>query len=85
MSYADKVFVENVKDILENGVWDTDKEVRPHWEDGTPAHTVKKFCVVNRYDLQKEFPIITVRRTFSSPQSTKFCGYGRKNPTTSTI
>lgn len=64
MSYADKVFVENVKDILENGVWDTDKEVRPHWEDGTPAHTVKKFCVVNRYDLQKEFPIITVRRTF---------------------
>lgn len=78
MSYADKVFVENVKDILENGVWDTDKEVRPHWEDGTPAHTVKKFCVVNRYDLQKEFPIITVRRTFSSPQSTKFCGYGKK-------
>ena len=64
MSYADKVFVENVKDILENGVWDTDKEVRPHWEDGTPAHTVKKFCVVNRYDLQKEFPLITVRRTF---------------------
>lgn len=64
MSYADKVFVENVKDILENGVWDTDKEVRPHWKDGTPAHTVKKFCVVNRYDLQKEFPIITVRRTF---------------------
>lgn len=64
MSYADKVFVENVKDILENGVWDTNKEVRPHWEDGTPAHTVKKFCVVNRYDLQKEFPIITVRRTF---------------------
>lgn len=64
MSYADKVFVENVKDILENGVWDSDKEVRPHWEDGTPAHTVKKFCVVNRYDLQKEFPIITVRRTF---------------------
>lgn len=64
MSYADKVFVENVKDILENGVWDTDKEVRPHWEDGTPAHTVKKFCVVNRYYLQKEFPIITVRRTF---------------------
>lgn len=55
MSYADKVFVENVKDILENGVWDTDKEVRPHWEDGTPAHTVKKFCVVNRYDLQKNF------------------------------
>ena len=62
MSYADKVFVSNLKDILENGVWDTDYPVRPHWEDGTPAHTVKKFCVVNRYDLQKELPIITVRR-----------------------
>ena len=55
MSYADKVFIENVNDILTNGVWDTDKEVRPHWADGTPAHTVKKFCIVNRYDLQKEF------------------------------
>lgn len=62
MSYADKVFKENVIDILENGTWDTDKEVRPRWLDGTPAHTVKKFCVVNRYDLQKEFPILTIRR-----------------------
>ena len=57
MSYADKVFVKNVKEILENGVWDTDREVRPKWKDGTPAHTVKKFCLVNRYDLSKEFPI----------------------------
>ncbi len=62
MSYADKVFKENMKDILENGVWDTDKEVRPKWLDGTPAHTVKKFCVVNRYDLEKEFPIMTIRK-----------------------
>ena len=62
MSYADKVFKENVKEILENGVWDTDKEVRPRWLDGTPAHTVKKFCVVNRYDLSKEFPIMTIRK-----------------------
>ena len=62
MSYADKVFKENVKDIIENGVWDTDKEVRPKWLDGTPAHTVKKFCIVNRYDLQKEFPIMTLRK-----------------------
>ena len=54
MSYADKVFKENMKDILENGVWDTDREVRPRWLDGTPAHTIKKFCIVNRYDLQKE-------------------------------
>ncbi len=63
MSYADKVFVQNVKDILQNGVWDTDQNVRPKWKDGTPAHTIKKFCLVNRYDLSKEFPIITLRKT----------------------
>ena len=64
MSYADEVFMKNCRDILENGVWDTDQAVRPHWEDGTPAHTVKKFGIVNRYDLQKEFPILTLRRTY---------------------
>ncbi len=63
MSYADKVFISNCKDIIENGVWDTDLNVRPHWLDGTPAHTVKKFCIVNRYDLAKEFPILTIRKT----------------------
>ena len=62
MSYADKVFRANAEDILNNGVWDTDREVRPRWLDGTPAHTVKKFCIVNRYDLSKEFPIITLRK-----------------------
>ena len=64
MSLADKYFIENCRDIIENGSWDTDNEVRPHWEDGTPAHTVKKFCVVNRYDLRKEFPVMTLRRIF---------------------
>ncbi len=64
MSYADKVFIENCKDILQNGFWDTDCDVRPRWEDGTPAHTVKKFCLVNRYDLRKEFPALTLRKTF---------------------
>ena len=63
MSYADKVFKENCKEIIENGVWDTDYPVRPRWADGTPAHTVKKFCIVNRYDLRKEFPVLTLRRT----------------------
>ena len=63
MSRADEIFVQNMKDILENGFWDTDLPVRPHWEDGTPAHTVKKFCIVNRYNLQEEFPILTIRRT----------------------
>jgi thymidylate synthase len=64
MSYADEVFISNCREILDHGVWDTDQEVRPRWEDGTPAHTVKKFGIVNRYDLKKEFPILTLRRTF---------------------
>ena len=63
MSIADEIFIENVKDILANGVSDADMEVRPRWDDGTPAHTIKKFCIVNRYDLQKEFPITTLRYT----------------------
>ena len=53
MSYADQVFIQNCKDILSKGVWDTDRPVRPKWEDGTPAHTIKLFGVVNRYDLKK--------------------------------
>lgn len=64
MSFADKVFIDTCKDILQNGFWDTELDVRPKWEDGTPAHTVKKFGVVNRYDLSKEFPAQTIRKTF---------------------
>ncbi len=64
MSYADQVYTENCRRILRDGVWDTDLNVRPRWEDGTPAHTVKLFGIVNRYDLQKEFPIMTLRRTY---------------------
>ena len=64
MSYADQVFIQNCKDILSKGVWDTDRPVRPRWEDGTPAHTIKLFGVVNRYDLREEFPILTLRRTY---------------------
>ncbi len=64
MSKADELFIQNCRDIIENGVWDTEQDVRPKWEDGTPAHTVKKFCVVNRYNLQEEFPIMTLRRVF---------------------
>lgn len=64
MSRADEIFIANCRDILENGVWDTDREVRPRWEDGAPAHTIKKFCIVNRYDLREEFPILTIRRTY---------------------
>ena len=64
MSRADEIFISNCKDILENGVWDTDLKVRPRWDDGENAHTVKKFGIVNRYDLSEEFPILTVRRTY---------------------
>lgn len=64
MSLADELFIQNCRDILENGISDEGQEVRPHWEDGTPAHTIKKFCIVNRYDLQKEFPIMTLRRVY---------------------
>ena len=63
MSYADKVFVDMCQDILKNGTSTEGELVRPHWEDGTSAYTIKKFGVVNRYDLSKEFPILTLRPT----------------------
>jgi len=63
MSKADQIFIQNMNDILEHGFSDENLPVRPHWEDGTPAHTRKLFGIVNRYDLSEEFPIITVRRT----------------------
>ena len=63
MSRADEIFVANMKEILETGFSDEKLPVRPHWEDGTPAHTIKKFCIVNRYNLQEELPILTIRRT----------------------
>ena len=61
MSLADSAFIETCKDIIENGSWVRDERVRPHWEDGEPAFTKKKFGVVNRYDLSKEFPLLTIR------------------------
>jgi len=63
MSYADKVFIDMCRDILDNGCSTEGEKVRPHWEDGSSAYTIKKFGVVNRYDLRKEFPIITLRKT----------------------
>ena len=63
MSYADKVFIDMCRDIIENGTSTEGEKVRPKWEDGTAAYTVKKFGVVNRYDLSKEFPALTLRRT----------------------
>ena len=63
MSVADKIFIDMCKDILENGTSTEGEKVRPRWEDGTPAYTIKKFGVVNRYDLAEEFPVLTLRRT----------------------
>ena len=63
MSKADLIFMDNCKKIITEGVWDTDRDVRPRWEDGAPAHTVKMFGLTNRYDLSEEFPIMTLRKT----------------------
>ena len=63
MSYADTLFINMCRDILDNGTSTEGEKVRPHWEDGSNAYTIKKFGVVNRYDLSKEFPALTLRRT----------------------
>ena len=63
MSRADEIFISNMREILTRGVSDDGAKVRPHWADGTPAHTKKVFCIVNRYNLAEEFPVITLRRT----------------------
>ena len=64
MSFADQIYIKNCEDILNHGFRDDDLPVRPHWEDGTPAHTIKLFGIVNRYDLRREFPMMTLRRTY---------------------
>ena len=63
MSYADKIFVDMCRNILDNGTDTKGEKVRPKWDDGSFAYTIKKFGVVNRYDLKKEFPAITLRKT----------------------
>ncbi len=64
MSLADKIFIENCTDILTNGISDEGQEVRPHWDDGTPAHTIRKFGLVNRYNIGEEFPLLTLRKVY---------------------
>ena len=63
MSKADDIFIAMCKDIIENGTTTEGQEVRPHWEDGTPAYTIKKFGFCAKYDLREEFPALTLRRT----------------------
>ena len=64
MSKADDIFIDMCRDIIANGFSTEGEKVRPKWEDGTFAYTIKKFGVVNRYDLSKEFPAITLRKTY---------------------
>ena len=64
MSRADEIFIKNCREIIDHGYSDEGMDVRPHWEDGAPAHTIKRFGIVNRYDLSEEFPILTLRRTY---------------------
>ena len=63
MSKADVIFIKMCRDIIDNGTDTKGEKVRPHWEDGTPAYTIKRFGVCNRYDLREEFPAITLRPT----------------------
>ena len=63
MSLADHIFISMCRDILDHGTDTKGEKVRPHWSDGSPAYTVKRFGIVNRYDLSKEFPAITLRKT----------------------
>ena len=63
MSLADHIFIDMCKDVIANGTSTEGEKVRPVWEDGTPAYTIKKFGVVNRYDLRREFPALTLRKT----------------------
>lgn len=83
MSYADDVFIKMCQDILENGTSTEGEKVRPVWEDGTPAYTIKKFGVVNRYDLRKEFPAMTLRRTALRSAMDEILWIWQKNPITS--
>ncbi len=76
MSYADNVFINMCKDILENGTSTEGEKVSPTGKDGTPAYTIKKFGVVNRYDLAKGVSALTLRRTASRVPRMKSCGYG---------
>ena len=63
MSYADEVFIKMCQDVIQNGTSTEGEKVRPVWEDGTSAYTIKRFGVVNRYDLRREFPALTLRKT----------------------
>ena len=82
MSKADQQFVTMCRDILDHGTTTEGQKVRPVWEDGTPAYTIKNFGVTARYDLREEFPALTLRRTASNLLWTRSCGSIKRSPIT---
>ena len=85
MSKADQLFVKMCSDILDHGTTTQGEKVRPKWEDGTPAYTIKNFGVTARYDLREEFPALTLRRTaLKSAMDEILWIYQRKSTTSTT-
>lgn len=80
MSCADEIFIKMCSEIIENGYSTEGEKVRPKWEDGSYAYTIKKFGIVNRYDLSKEFPAITLRKTYIKSAIDEILWICRKNP-----
>ena len=79
MSIADKYFKEAANKIINDGISDVGMKVRPKWPDGTPAHTIKTFCYICRYDLSKEYPMLTIRKQAFKIWLKKPYGSGKKN------
>ena len=82
MSLADHIFIDMCKDVIENGTSTEGEKVRPVWEDGTSAYTIKRFGVVNRYDLRKEFPALTLRKTALKSAMDEILWIWQRNQTT---
>ena len=61
MTQADENFIKTCKEILKNGYSSEGTNVRTRWEDGTEANYYSIVGVQNKYDLEKEFPMITLR------------------------
>ena len=79
MSKADQIFINNMKDIMENGYWDTDLKVRPHWEDGTPAHTVKNSVLLIDIIFKKNYRFLLLEEPLLRVVLMKSFGFGKRN------
>ena len=61
MTEADKNFIDTCKEILNHGYSSEGTGVRTRWEDGKEANYISIVGVTNKYDVEKEFPMITLR------------------------